>query len=194
MSYGLDHAILLFCGILVAWLTTVGLPRTRAALFAVILFGLIVPLPRFTIFDIVIAAFGTLSVTTLAHTVMAALSRYGIVMPDASRAEYATGMALLAGSASALYAASFGFNGIDLYSLGYDQRIFVLLAAPLWLFAIWQRWLWFVVTIPLLAVAIRLQALPSVNWWDYVVDPVYWAVAIGKLVLLPWLFPRPAPG
>lgn len=187
MSFGLDHWLLLFCGIVVAWLTTVGMPKTRAIVFAAILFAVIVPLPRFTAFDIIVASFGTLSVTTVVNTVMVTLSRNGIIMPEASRAEFMTGMALLALSGFALYASSFGFSLFDLYSYGFDERIFTLLATPLWLFSIWKRWMWFAITIPLVAIAIRLQLLPSANWWDYAIDPVYWAVALGKLVV----FARP---
>ena len=192
MTWNMDQAILLGCGVIVTWLTTVGMPKTRLVAFALIAFALLVPLPRFTVFDIIVATLGTLSVTTIANTVMVAMSRNHFVMPEASRAEFVSGMALLTVVGGALYASTFGFTLLDLYSFGFDERNFTLLAAPRWLFAIFKRWMWFVITIPLVAIAVRLQLLQSANWWDYVIDPVYWAVAMGKLVQQLWLGRRVA--
>lgn len=177
---------MLACCAITVWLVTAGMPRTRILLFAAMLLAVLVPLPRFTAFDIVIATFGTLSISTVLHCILVAMSRSGFVMPKASDQEFVSGMSLMILAASALYVSSFGFSTFDLYRLGFDERAFALIAAPIWLWAVWKRWMWFVVTIAVLAVAIRLQVLPSANWWDYVVDPVYWVVAMGKLLIHAW--------
>ena len=101
------------------------------------------------------------------------------VEPNESRKLIACSIFSVAGFL--FYATALGLGSYDPYTLGYEPRLLSSIAAALCLVCIWSGW--YLVAACLLAalIAYPLQALPSQNLWDYLIDAPLWLFSLGSV-------------
>ena len=173
----------LFCVAVVATVLRVHrLPvRARYALAAAAAIAVLVPIGDLSIAATVRGATGDLSAATLALAGNAILTRLtGRTLLE--RRERHALVWLVAGAALFLYPFALGWTPFDPYALGFGSIVFVsvLLAITL---AAWRAGLYPVVFIVLAAALAWLGGLyESRNLWDYLIDPLAAAYALGALL------------
>src|ERR1051326_8561835 len=79
-----------------------------------------------------------------------------------------------------LYPMALGLGNFDPYSLGWSFSSLFLLAALGTLWLIWKDNR-FGLLLLLSIVAYDARCLESINFWDYLLDPVYWVLSLGVL-------------
>jgi hypothetical protein len=84
----------------------------------------------------------------------------------------------VAGMSLVLYPTALGFTPFDLYRLGFSTAA-PLVIALLGVFAAVRREIRLAFLAIVILIALDLQLLPSVNAFDYVLDPVIGLIAIG---------------
>ena len=158
---------------------TIALLRQRPILLAVVamllLLALTVRWPRFSLFEIVVGATGALSISSIFASGALLAASFGVQPPSPQQLTgIARGLFLLG---SLLYISAFGFTSFSLYRYGFDPLNLLLIAAPALAWSAWRGWLWMPAWLSVVFVAYWLRVLPSANWWDYLIDPLLWAVA-----------------
>jgi hypothetical protein len=96
------------------------------------------------------------------------------------RREIRTLAAFVLAGAALLYPMALGLTSFDPYALGYSARIrgFLVVLAPVALFAWFRGRLLLLLSVVLALAAFRFELLESRNLWDYLLDP--W-LAVGML-------------
>jgi hypothetical protein len=157
-------------------------PRARTAFVAAVAVFALVPLGGMPLAGYLRGAVGDLSLTSLLLLGLY-LARF---MAGGATAAFPTGgrqalLALLAAAALGFYPMALGWGGFDPYRLGYGSYALLasLLALALW-GALQRR--------PVVAAAITLAVAgwsagwyESANLWDYLMDPLVSAYALGAL-------------
>lgn len=183
MMASLDHVLILIAGAVLTAIAVWRAPLWRVpvalAMWAAILF---VRWPRFTAFDIVVGSVGSLSVTMMVVIAASALGYWGLARPRDDELRFAA-VALIA-SGVVLYASAFGLTMFDAYRTGFSHTVPVVLSLAVIAWSAFKGWLWLPITMALVSIAHRLGALPSSNWWDYVMDPVLFVAAIVFLIIV----------
>jgi hypothetical protein len=87
-------------------------------------------------------------------------------------------LGFVAVAALVLYPTALGFTAVDLYRLGFSTAA-PLGVALLGIFGLLRRQIRLAFLALVILIALDLQLLPSVNAFDYVIDPVVGLIAIG---------------
>ena len=82
-----------------------------------------------------------------------------------------------------LYPAALGWGNFDPYSLGWSASILFPIVALLTIFLVWKQNR-FSLLLVLSILAYDLRLLESPNFWDYLVDPIYWLLSIIMLTIV----------
>ena len=178
---------LLGCGLLCAALTATVLRfhvlpvQGRYALAVAAVIAVLVPIGDLSIAAYVRGATGDLSASTLALAANAVFARLtGRTMFE--RQERNALLWLVAGAALFLYPFALGWTPFDPYALGYGSIAFVT-ALLLVTLAAWRMGLKLVVLVVLAGALAWLGGLyESRNLWDYLIDPLAGAYALGVLL------------
>lgn len=149
----------------------------RAWALAVLLAVLLVPWNGLSLAGILRGGIGDLSVTTL-YLALASGRR------DDRPLLNAPGWLLIVVSAGALYLSGLGVGAFDLYRLGFGDVRFVTALLLVCLWAYWQRQPMLLGCIAWAALAWSVGFSESTNLWDYLLDPLLFMLAWGKLLRL----------
>jgi hypothetical protein len=179
---------LLGCGLLCVALTATALRfhvlpvQGRYALAVAAVIAVLVPIGDLSIAAYVRGATGDLSASTLAlaaNAVFARMTGRTMLEPRERNAL----VWLVAGAALFLYPFALGWTPFDPYALGYGSIAFVT-ALLLVTLAAWRMGLKLVVLVVLAGALAWLGGLyESRNLWDYLIDPLAGAYALGALLI-----------
>jgi hypothetical protein len=155
--------------------------QVRYALAVAAVIAVLVPIGDLSIAAYVRGATGDLSASTLALAANAVFARLtGRTMFE--RQERNALLWLVAGAALFLYPFALGWTPFDPYALGYGSIAFVA-ALLLVTLAAWRMGLKLVVLVVLAGALAWLGGLyESRNLWDYLIDPLAGAYALGVLL------------
>ena len=79
----------------------------------------------------------------------------------------------------ALYPAALGLSWIDPYQWGFHSRGLIVAVGFITLLAwIGRQWL-LMAALTLATIGFNLKLLESVNYWDYLIDPILWLICVG---------------
>jgi hypothetical protein len=98
--------------------------------------------------------------------------------------EFRFATAVLALGGLVLYPGALGFFNYDTYVLGYSGYLLPLALAAMLGYAVYRRYLVVAACINVGILAFLFSAGRSLNLWDYIIDPVAWALAIGSWVAI----------
>lgn len=175
-----DHISLLAClsGILIHLLRQSSLVKQLSvlALFGIALFA---PLGPYTGLEILVAAAGSLSVTSIVVCALLGVSALRPLPLVAS--EQLAGIAFILVTGTVLYGSAFGFTWLDVYAFGFESRIWLIVALGLLTLSTIFLWSYIPVIVAAVSFSYAAQLLPSSNWFDYLIDPALW---VGALIAL----------
>ncbi len=99
-------------------------------------------------------------------------------------AEFRFGTLVIALGGFALYPASVGFLDYDTYTLGYSGYLLPIAIALILAYSVYRGFLLSALALNAAVGLFLLGAGRSLNFWDYIMDPVAWTIATGTWIII----------
>lgn len=173
------------CGLLITWVVAHVLFATRwktsfRVLLAAVIFALsLLPYQGLMVAQYVRGLVGDLSITTLCLLVWGLVCFLMAYHPAENIRQQKPVYGFLAVAGFCLYPSSLGLLDVDLYALGYTPRYLGLILLALALYSSWKKYYLALILLCAGVFAYGLGFLPTLNLWNYLIDPLVFLYAVG---------------